>query len=339
MLARLGVADQLVADGLKVRAFQVYSGRRPVTTIPWDSAPSPYPFLLFVPQSTTETLLLERLAAFDVKPLFGHDVTDVEAVPEGGYLVTGDGFRVRTHYVVGADGLDSTVRRELGITLASHTYDEAFLLGDVTIDSDFHPEQVHVFPSRHGLLFFGPTASGVWRLIVTARAAHRPEAPTREEMQRHIDERGPGNVTITNMTWAAAFRSYHGIVDTYRRHDAIVIGDAAHTHSPTGGQGLNTGIQDGYDLASTFADIRRGADPETALAGFERRRYDAAQEVLRLTHRVHRVLTADSLPIHVLRAGLFRVLERLPAARRRLVKNVSSINRTPQATGAPSLLA
>lgn len=339
VLAELGVADDLVAKGLKVRTFQIYTGRRPVTTIPWDSAPSPYPFLLFVPQHTTETLLVERLAQLGAEPLFNHAVTRVEEVQVGGYQVTGDGFTIRARYVVGADGLSSTVRRELGITLPTHTYSEAFLLGDVTIDGDFHPEQAHVFPSRHGLLFFGPTASGVWRLIITVRASERPPVPTLDVMQRHVDQRGPGTITIKDMTWAAAFQVYHGVVERYGQDGGVVIGDAAHAHSPTGGQGLNTGIQDGYDLAATLASIHRGADPVTALAGFRYRRHQAAREVLRITHRVHRILTADTLPIHLLRAAGFAALERLPWARRRLVHGVSSVTRTPQATGAPPLRA
>lgn len=101
---------------------------------------------------------MRRLAQLGAEPLFEHKVTGVNAVP-GGYEVVGDGFAVRAPYLVGADGLGSTVRSELGITLPIDTYDEAFLLGDVIINDAFHPEESHVFPSRHGLLFFCPTAA------------------------------------------------------------------------------------------------------------------------------------------------------------------------------------
>lgn len=336
VLDELGVAEELVAEGLKVRTFRIYARRRMLTTIPWDSVASPFPFILFVPQHTTETILLRRLAQLGAEPLFEHAVTGVKAV-SGGYEVVGDGFAVRTSYVVGADGLGSTVRRELGITLPAKTYDTAFLVGDVFIDGAFDPEQTHVFPSRHGLLFFGPTAGGPWRLIISVPTAQRPAIPTREVMQRHVDERGPGGITIKEMTWASAFQVHHGLVDRFGHGAAALIGDAAHTHSPTGGQGLNTGIQDGYDLAATLATIHRGADPETALEGFRRRRHAAASEVVRVTHRVHQALTTGTLPTHLLRLATLATLERLPGVRRRVAHTVSSITRTPRATGAPEL--
>ena len=127
VLDELGVAEELVAEGLKVRTFRIYARRRMLTTIPWDSVASPFPFILFVPQHTTETILLRRLAQLGAEPLFEHAVTGVKAV-SGGYEVVGDGFAVRTSYVVGADGLGSTVRRELGITLPAKTYATAFLV-------------------------------------------------------------------------------------------------------------------------------------------------------------------------------------------------------------------
>lgn len=336
VLDELGVAEELVAEGLKVRTFQIYSRDRPLTTIPWHSVASPYPFLLFVPQRMTENILLRRLAQLGGEPLFEHAVTGVKAVPEG-YEVVGDGFTVRAPYVVGADGLGSTVRRELGISLPAKTYGTAFLLGDVFIDSNFDPEQAHVFPSRHGLLFFGPTANGPWRLIISVRAEQTPVIPTREVMQHYVDERGPGGVIVKELTWASTFHVHHGLVDRFGHGNAALIGDAAHTHSPTGGQGLNTGIQDGYDLAATLATIHHGADPVIALEAFRQRRHAAASEVLRFTHRVHHALTLGSLPTNLLRVAILTMLERLPTVRRRIAHTVSSVSRTPRRTGAPDL--
>ncbi|MEV1004949.1 FAD-dependent monooxygenase [Nonomuraea sp. NPDC050202] len=336
VLRHLGVADELVDAGLKMPTFRIYGRRRTLTTIPWDSVASPFPFILFVPQRTTESVLHRRLAQLGAQPLHEHRVTGVAEVA-GGYEVTGDGFAVRAPYLVGADGLGSTVRRELGITLPTGTYDTAFLLGDVDLDGPLDPTVTHVFPSRHGLLFFGPTADGPWRLIITVRTPRLPTTPTKQVLQRHVDERGPGGLRIKELTWSAAFRAQHGVASSFGHGGAALVGDAAHTHSPTGGQGLNTGIQDAYDLAATLAAIHRGAPAGAALAGYRSRRHAAAQEVVQVTHRVHQALTAGTLPVHLLRLGVLSVLELLPAVRRRVARTVSGIGRTPHATGAPTL--
>jgi 2-polyprenyl-6-methoxyphenol hydroxylase-like FAD-dependent oxidoreductase len=152
-----------------------------------------------------------------------------------------------------------------------------------------------------------------------------------------VDERGPGDITIKELSWASTFQAHHGVAERFGHGRAALIGDAAHTHSPTGGQGLNTGIQDAYDLAATLATIHQGADPDNALAGFRRRRHVAAKEVVRVTRRVHRALTMGTLPAHLLRLGAIATLEHLPSVRRRVAHTVSGVDRTPRAMGAPEL--
>ncbi|MGP3937435.1 FAD-dependent oxidoreductase [Nonomuraea sp. KM88] len=194
-------------------------------------------------------------------------------------------------------------------------------------------------PSRHGLLFLAPLPGGRWRLIISVRSpgGRRSDPPSRAEVQGHLRQRGLPRATITTVHKSAGVLLHHGIADDFGRGRAALAGDAAHVHSPAGGMGMNTGIQDAHDLAATLATIHRGEDAATALAGYRRRRMAAARQVVAFTDRIMRLVTLDTVAVHVLRTSAFALAGLVPAIRRRVALMVSCTTRTPARTGAPGL--
>lgn len=345
VLEHLGLAERLLAAGRRMSELRIAVGRRTLARVPLGEVPTPYPFFLAVPQATTESILYAELGALGRAPLGGHRVTDVTE-RDGRYVVGGadrDGapFRVRARYLVGADGLHSTVRDALGIGFVDRTYGTIFQTADVRLRGVSVADIAYVFPSRYGLLFMTPIVDGMWRLIVSKRheADTRPVPPGYEQIQRDLSARALPGLVITELVRSAGVVLHHGLARSFVRDRAALIGDAAHVHSPAGGMGMNTGIQDAFDLAATLAQIHRGAaDPATALAAFSARRRRAAREVLGLTDRMMRLVTLDSPGLHAVRTLALAGMGRIPAVPRRIALTVSCVTRAPERTGAPALL-
>ncbi|MGR6924410.1 FAD-dependent monooxygenase [[Actinomadura] parvosata] len=126
---------------------------------------------------------------------------------------------MRARYLVGADGLHSTVRAALGIRFPQHTYDTAFLSADVQLGNGPSSAQAHIHASRHGLLFMAPLSGDRWRLIISVRApgGRRPAPPTLSQVQRHLDERAGQGATVVHLERAAGILLHHGLADAAGR--------------------------------------------------------------------------------------------------------------------------
>ncbi|NJP94827.1 pentachlorophenol monooxygenase [Nonomuraea sp. FMUSA5-5] len=345
VLDELGVAAELLERGTRVGTFRVAVRGHALMHIPLGTVPTAFPYFLIVAQAVTESVLRDRLAAQGHAILSGHRVTGVRQDGDGcevtGKDAQGRPFAVRARCVAGADGLHSTVREQLGIGFPQHTYDTAFLTADVELTGGPDRALAHITPSRHGLLFMAPMPGGGWRLIISVRSpgGRRPQPPALSEVQAHLRRRGLPHATVTTVHKSAGVLLHHGLADDFGRGLVALAGDAAHVHSPAGGMGMNTGIQDACDLAATLAAVHGGADADTMLAGYRRRRMAAAGQVVGFTDRLMRLVSLDTMAVHVVRTAAFALAGLVPAIGRRAALMVSCVTRTPAWTGAPRLPA
>jgi 2-polyprenyl-6-methoxyphenol hydroxylase-like FAD-dependent oxidoreductase len=316
VLGELGAAAALIARGLRVDRFAISDGSRRLLTIPFDGLPTPYPYTLMVPQCETESVLLARLRAL------GHDVHrpfEVAAVAQddaGVTLTMSTGQIMRAGYAVGADGMHSAVRRESGIGFTGSAYPESFVLADVTMDWTPGRDEVSLTLGTAGLTVVAPLPGGHYRIVATVDDP--PETPDLEFVRRLLDERAPGQATVHGLAWSSRFRVHHRIADHYRAGRLLLAGDAAHVHSPAGGQGMNTGIQDGYALGSAFATGR--------LDDYEGRRRPVAQRVVAFTDRMTRVATTRSGVVRGARNIALPLLGHLPPVRTRFATEIAELN-------------
>lgn len=316
VLDDIGAAEALIARGLPITTFAVRDGSHRLLTVPFDRLPTRYPYTLMVPQCDTEAVLLDRLRAL------GHDVHRpyrVESVAQdatGATLTLSSGQTLRAGYVVGADGMHSAVRAASKIGFTGDAYDESFVLADVTMDWAPGPDEVSLTFAAEGLTVVAPLPGGHYRIVATVDDA--PASPDLLFIQQILDRRAPGRGRATGLSWSSRFRVHHRVADHYRDGRLLLAGDAAHVHSPAGGQGMNTGIQDGYALGRALTTDE--------LDGYEERRRPVAQRVVAFADRMTRIATAHNPAVRGARNITLPVLGRIPAFRTKLATELAELN-------------
>jgi 2-polyprenyl-6-methoxyphenol hydroxylase-like FAD-dependent oxidoreductase len=316
VLDELGASTELVARGLPVTRFAVRDGSRRLLTVPFEGLPTPHPYALMVPQNETEAVLLGRLRELGGDVLRPFEVATVVQADDGVTLTMSTGETLHAAYAVGADGMDSAVRRASGIGFSGSAYSESFVLADVEMEWAPGAEEVSLAFAAEGLTVVAPLPGGHYRVVATVDDA--PPEPDLEFVQRLLDERAPARARITSLEWSSRFRVHHRVADRYRAGRLLLAGDAAHVHSPAGGQGMNTGIQDGYALGRAFAT--------DGLDGYEAQRRPVAQRVIAFTDRMTRIATARHPAVRRARNTALPLLGRIPAFRRKLATELAELD-------------
>lgn len=294
VLRPLGIVDALLAAADTAPSVHLHLGRRVVVTRVADLAlpDTPYPHLTLLRQMDVERVLAEALAARDVPVERGvelvglHDVGDEVQV----LLRSAAGVnRATCRFLAGCDGAQSTVRAASGIGWRGRAYRREIVLADIELEGAFTPGVAHAAAGRNGLLFvFALGERATWRLLATrpdlgppppcGRAG--PPVPGRE-LQGFLDAAGVA-ARITDVAWSSRVRIQHRLADRYLRGSVFLAGDAAHTNSPAGGQGMNTGIQDAMNLGWKLAWAPSGRST-ALLDSYESERRPAAKHVRALT--------------------------------------------------------
>jgi 2-polyprenyl-6-methoxyphenol hydroxylase-like FAD-dependent oxidoreductase len=256
VLRGLGLAEQLVARGNDALWVQLHADGRVVRIRLFglgldDTA---YPFLLFVSQAETEQVLGDYLAAAGVPVERGVELVGFHADPDAVTCTLGhrDGpiEQVRARYLVGCDGA-STVRRGAGIPFQGGAYPQTFALADLEVDG-LDPNAAHAFIGQEGIVLFFPLGRPAsWRLLTmhpSLQGRHAPAQPSLEELQALADAMTGGSVRLYDPVWRTYFGLQHRHASRYQTGRIFLAGDAAHIHSPAGAQGMNTGIQDAWNL-------------------------------------------------------------------------------------------
>ncbi len=308
VLEDLDVARRLVKEGIQAPIFTIRDGARTLIPIDFSTLPTEYPYSLMVPQSTTERLLLDRLVELGGSVVRPKTLTSVEQDAHGVTATFDDGDTVRARYVVGADGIHSKVREQAGIDFVGGQYEESFLLADVRLTGDAPADEVILYWATAGLTVVAPLPGDVYRIVAPVQDA--PENPSAPYVQEILDSRGPGKgrMIVTDVIWGSRFRIHHRVADTYRAGRLLLAGDAAHVHSPAGGQGMNLGIQDAVALSEALAGVLDGG-PDSLLDEYSAARRPIARDVVTMTDRLTRLATLPRAA-RPLRNAVFSVVGR-----------------------------
>jgi 2-polyprenyl-6-methoxyphenol hydroxylase-like FAD-dependent oxidoreductase len=333
---QVGLADAVVEAGVKVAGLNLWVRGARAAHVPIQSLGtglSPFPYPLIYPQDDHERLLIERLDALGVKVERQTELVRFDQHPEGvrAVLKRPDGSEEisEASYLAGCDGARSTVREALGTGFPGGTYSGVFYVADVdaagpAVDSEIHVE----LEEANFLVVFPLKGTGRLRLIgpVSWEPDHEREVTFDDIRDRAI---GKMKLTIARVNWFSTYHVHHRVATRFREGRIFLLGDAAHVHSPVGGQGMNTGIGDAVNLAWKLAAVLNGSAGDSLLATYELERIRFARRLVATTDRVFTFVTKQGAVARCVRTRLvpwiLPLLFRLAPVRRFLFGTVSQI--------------
>ncbi len=336
VLEPLGVVPDLVTAGMQATDFRVREAGKVLLHIGFQGLPSRYPYALMCPQNVTEAILAGRLgdglgSVWRPARLLSFTETGDRVSAE---LARPDGSvqHVQARWIVGCDGADSVVRQQAGIDFVGGNYAETFVLADVRMAWPLQRTEVSLFFAPEGLMVVAPLPAPQGepgdRYRMVAAVAGPASPPTQDMVEALLAARGipsPGR-RVQEMPWSSSFQLQHRVAAQVRRGRVLLCGDAAHVHSPAGGQGMNTGIQDAVALAGPLRQALRDDDTR-GLDAWARHRHRIARGVVRMTDAMTRIATVSSPLGRMARGSLLGLMGRVPSLQRKLARRLAELDR------------
>src|SRR5277367_2100338 len=307
-LRRLHVSDPMVDDGLKGRGFAMADREHDLIRVPYDTVDSPYPFLLIIGQWQTQRHLDQRFAELGGSVLRG--VRLLNLAPEfpgsAATVVDSDGALrvINARFVAGCDGVWSRVRDQLGIGFPGSSPAQMFAVADVKLPGWPADRVEPAFTlSPHGMLIVSPLPGGDMARVVASAPPGTP-APTLQDVNDLIQTRGPSwmrNRKVEEVRSSATWHVHERVATQFQHGNTFLLGDAAHTHSPAGGQGMNTGIQDAANLAWKLHHALTGRAAEQVLDSYDAERRPVAHGLIAFTSQLMQLATVGDPHLAALR--------------------------------------
>ncbi|MCX2946715.1 FAD-dependent monooxygenase [Lentzea sp. NEAU-D7] len=321
LLDARGLVDQLDRTGAgRVTDIRLFDR----VHVDLGTLPSRFPYMLVTPQYNVERALLARAVEAGVEIVHDAAVTAVRQDATGAEVDTTKGT-YRARYVVGTDGFHSAVRHALGLPFPGKSVLKSIMLADVRL-RETPPDTLTVNGSGSEFTFIAPFGDGWWRVFAWDRRTDvTDDTPLELDEVRAITKRALGtDFGMHDARWLSRFHSDERQAPRYRVDRVFLAGDAAHVHSPAGGMGMNTGLQDAANLSWKLAAVLHGA-PDALLDTYQAERHPVGEEVLRISGTMIRLAMARSRFARVLRGLAGGTALRVPAIHRRLTGRLSAL--------------
>lgn len=332
----MGFVANVIKSGQKFHALNIYAANRSLARIifeelDWQDAI--FPYWLSIPQSETERCLEDHLNGLGGSVERGTELVDLEQFSDSVHVTLqrqGDSMeRVNVPWVVGCDGARSLTRRLLGLELKGKADDDVFILGDVKIDWNLPENEGSNILSPDGIVLIVPMPEAHRYRII----CHMPELSILDQpkislefLQSLVNQRTPFTMQLSDLTWSSTFSSKHFVVSHHRQGRVFMAGDAAHIHSPVGGQGLNSGIQDAYNLIWKLALIQRGQALAQLLDSYAVERQKTAQNLIAKVGTATKVVTLKNPLAQRVRNQLAGIVLNTNMMRNRMGRGVAMLD-------------
>lgn len=334
--AHLGLAEQAVALGRPARGADLWSLGRHAARVPLTTAGlavSPYNYLLVLGQDDNERLLGEKLRgqgqSIDWHTELAGIVQEADRVRATIRRADGSTQEIQASWVAGCDGAHSATRELNGIAFEGAPYENVFFVADVEMTGNMVPDEVNVFLWRQRFhLFFPMRGENHWRIvgILPVELRNRKDLAFGELEPTILNDAG-NSLSFRKCTWFSTYRIHHRRARQFRVGRCFVLGDAAHVHSPVGGQGMNTGLQDAYNLAWKLALVVSGKASEALVDTYAEERIPVANRLLSTTDRMFTLIVSENPLVALFRTRiLVRIMAlvmRLRAAQRLAFRTIS----------------
>ena len=324
----MGLAEAFLAAGQRIAAVSTYGDNRRIAHVGFGSLDTRYPFVLGVPQDQTERILEEHVGRLGVTVERNTELVGLTQHGPGiqARLRCGDRVEeVEADWILGCDGAHSAVREKLGISFSGATYPEHFLLADIKVEPDLDHNEAQVWLHGDGPAAFFPLPEGRWRLIVGNSPPEWRDEPSLAQCQALLDQRGPGGLRLVDPRWISIFRIHRRIAGHFHQDRAFLLGDAGHIHSPVGGQGMNMGIQDAFNLAWKLSLVIGKNGNPALLDSYEAERRPVDEAVVRQTDRATRLVALHGPVARFIRDHLMSLMTRIPLVVDRLGEGMSGL--------------
>ncbi|HKE55746.1 MAG TPA: FAD-dependent monooxygenase [Pyrinomonadaceae bacterium] len=322
-----GVVAPFLQAANRVTSVAVMTHERTLARMQFTPEESPYQFVAMVPQDVTEKLLLGELRRKGGEVEYETAFVSMEqhkdyvtvALDHKGTAVT-----LNTSFVVGCDGAHSAVRHVLQIPFAGAEYKDSFVLADIETNDALPRDQLQLCPSEFGPVAIFPM-SATRRRIVASIEQVEGDIPTLDLVRRILAQRAPSGIEAKALHWSSYFRIHHRHVGQMRVGRTFIAGDAAHIHSPFGGQGMNTGLHDVWNLVWKLDLYLHGNGNEELLDSYSEERLPVIKSVIDLTHFLTRVLGTPNRLAQALRDTLIPMVSRLSPFQHAFVQRLSEL--------------
>jgi 2-polyprenyl-6-methoxyphenol hydroxylase-like FAD-dependent oxidoreductase len=322
-----GQVGPFLEQANRVTSIAVVTHGRRLAHMPFTPEQSPYPFVAMVPQDVTERLLAEKLRR--AGGVVEYETTFVSAAEQDGYVsVTlerkGESIKLTSSFVVGCDGAHSAVRHLLNLPFEGAEYDDSFMLADVETNEALPADEMQLCPSELGPIAIFPM-SATRRRVVAIVANTEGDAPSLDLVRKILAQRAPSGIEALSLHWSTYFRIHHRQVAQMRVGRIFIAGDAAHIHSPFGGQGMNTGLQDVWNLVWKLDLVLHGHGNEQMLDSYSAERRPVIKDVIETTDFMTRAMGTPSKLAQILRNAVIPMVSHLAPFQHAFVQRLSEL--------------
>jgi 2-polyprenyl-6-methoxyphenol hydroxylase-like FAD-dependent oxidoreductase len=327
----LGIAQKAIAEGKLTAAMNFfYKGKQrgAINIAGLGKGISPFPFALSLEQSKTEKLLLEHVMEKGKAVQWNCVFNDVEEKEDGVIVTYQDENRqlksIQAGYLVGCDGAASAVRHKLGLAFEGDTVPKLFYVADVILKSSvINRDELYMFMIKKGfVLFFPMEGEGHYRIVGILPDADAEQQFSFETIAIELKEQLKVPIEFQPVTWFSTYRVHSRKATAFSKGRCFIAGDAAHIHTPAGGQGMNTGIQDSYNLAWKMAFVLNEKIGSKMLETYSEERGENARHLLRSTDRMFELLAGTNGILNFIRLNILPNLLGLAARNRFLNKRI-----------------
>ena len=317
--ARLGIVDRALELGKRGTGANIWAEGRKTARVPLGEAGmsvTPYPFIFILGQDDNERIMGDRLSDWGIRVQWNTELVgldqDTDKVSATLRLAGGKTRKLTAAWVAGCDGAHSAVRELSGITFPGAPYEHVFFVADTEVTGNMVPDEVNVYLWRQGFhLFFPMLGNDHWRIVgILPSVLRGVDGVKFEDVVPSLHNEAGAGLSFKACTWFSTYRIHHRCALRFRDRRCFLLGDAAHIHSPVGAQGMNTGLQDAYNLGWKLALVVQGRADAALLDSYEEERMPVAQRLLNTTDRAFRLIVSDSWLAGLLRT---KVLARIAA--------------------------
>lgn len=324
-----GIAERFSAEINRIDGVRFVTPRAS-SYVSFSSLRSAHPYIGILPQYRTEAILASRVRELGGQIAYEHEVVDLQE--ESGMVRVQvrarDTMReLRARYVVGCDGVRSTVRQCAGIAFEGGTYPEGAVLADVHVDTAIALNEARVHLDRRSIVTMFPMNENIRRVVVISPGEELPQSASRVWLQQRLERaRFDGSAITGEPVWSNRFQAHRRVARHMRRGNIFLAGDAAHTHSPVGGQGMNIGLHDAWNLGWKLSHVLSGESSQSLLDTYERERLPVAGEVVRRTDVLTKALAHPNPMARIARELFAPLVARIPLVNAPLVRELSQLD-------------